>query len=220
MPIFCNIMWLDTTCSKLTEALQEVVNNKVPTKKLGVKSKLWWTKELKKLRHEANKTGRKASEYNSWPKHHSHTEHQEELKKYTRTMEHTKRQHWRDWLEKSEDPDIWMAHKYTLSAAGDGCKFRIPVLKLNRNGQEQMATTNDAKSEMLARTSFPPRPPMDSLLHFVYPKPICKYNLITKDQVKRHPAKLKPYKAPGPGSIPNNVLTFLQTGYTISTVQY
>ena len=101
---------LDATCLRLTEVLQKVINNKVPAKKLGVKSKLWWTKELTKLRQEANKTGRRASKYSNWLEHHSHKEHQEASKKYRRTMERTKRQHWRDWLEKSDNPDIWTAH--------------------------------------------------------------------------------------------------------------
>ena len=198
---------LDDTCLKLTEVLQKVINDKVPVKKLGVKSKLWWTKELTKLRQEANKTGRRASKYSNWPEHHSHRVHQDASKKYRQTMERTKRQHWRDWLEKSDDPDIWTAHKYISSPAGDGGKCRIPVLKLTRNGQEQSATTNDMKSEMLAKTFFPPCPSTDYPMHFVYPKPACKFDPITKDQVKQHLAKLKPYKAPGPDGIPNIVLS-------------
>ena len=198
---------LNNACLKLTEAIQKVINEKVPAKALGIKAKLWWSKELKKLRQEANRTGRKASRYRNWPEHHSHAEHREASRKYHQTMERTKRQHWRDWLEKSDDPDIWTAHKYTSAPAGDGGKCRIPVLKLTSNGQENVATTNGTKSTMLARTFFPPRPPLDSPLHFVYPKPTCKFDPITKDQVTRQLAKLKPYKAPGPDGIPNIVLS-------------
>ena len=84
---------------------------------------------------------------------------------------------------------------------------RSPVLKLTSNGQEQVADTNAAKSDILARTFFPPRPPADSPLHFVYPKSACKFDPITKDQITRHLAKLKPYKAPGPDGIPDIVLS-------------
>jgi hypothetical protein len=70
-----------------------------------------------------------------------------------------------------------------------------------------MATTNDKKDSMLAKTFFPPRPPNNTSLHFVYPKPACKFDPITKEQVKGQLAKLKPYKALGPDSIPNIVLT-------------
>ena len=60
---------------------------------------------------------------------------------------------------------------------------------------------------MLASTFFPPSPPEHAALHFVYPKPIAKFNHIPKDQIKGQLARLKPYKAPGPDSIPNIVLT-------------
>jgi hypothetical protein len=60
---------------------------------------------------------------------------------------------------------------------------------------------------MLAKTFFPPRPPDSEPLQFVYPKPMCQLDPISKEQIKRQLAKLKPYKAPGPDSIPNIVLT-------------
>jgi hypothetical protein len=41
---------------------------------MGIKVKKWWTKELKKLRQEANRKGRRASKYKNWPEHHSHEE--------------------------------------------------------------------------------------------------------------------------------------------------
>jgi hypothetical protein len=134
-------------------------------------------------------------------------EHCEANKAFQKTLEHTKHQHWCNWLEKAEDPDIWTAHKYTVSPAGDRGRCRIPVLKLTQDRQESAATTNNKKASRLARTFFPPRPPDNMPLHFVYPKPACKFDQITKEQVKRQLAKLKPYKAPGPDSIPNIVLT-------------
>ena len=198
---------LDNACSRLTTAIQETINEKVPTTSVGVNAKKWWTKELKKLRQNANNRGRNASKYGDWPDHQSHRERQEANKLFQKTLECTKRQHWRDWLEKADDPDIWTAHKYTSAPNGDGGKSRIPVLKLTRNGQETLASTNEEKSVMLASSFFPPRPPDEEQLQFVYPKPICKMSHIAKEQIKRRLAKLKPYKAPGPDGIPNIVLT-------------
>ena len=57
---------LDEACSKLTTAIQETINVKVPMSNPGIKAKRWWTKELKKLRQEANKKGRAASKYKDW----------------------------------------------------------------------------------------------------------------------------------------------------------
>ena len=174
---------------------------------MGIKAKKWWTKELTKLRQEANRTGRKASKYRNWPEHRSHKERKEAHKIFHKTLERTKRQHWRDWLEKADDPDIWTAHKYTLAPVGDGGRSRIPVLKMTRNGRETTTTSNEEKSSMLARTFFPPKPQEDVPLHFVYPKPISDIDTISREQIKRQLAKLKPYKAPGPDGIPNIVLT-------------
>ena len=198
---------IPSACLKLTEALQETIEEEVPTTEIGIKSKRWWTKELTKLRHEANRKGRRASKYRDWPAHHSHADRRAANKKFHKTLEYTKRQHWRDWLEKADDPDIWTAHKYTSSPAGDGGKSRIPVLKAAHSGQEVSATTNEEKSNLLAKTFFPPKPPDDTPLQFVYPKPICDFDPISREQITRQLAKLKPYKAPGPDGIPNIVLT-------------
>jgi hypothetical protein len=191
----------------LTTTIQEVINDMVPSLDLGIKAKRWWTKEIKQLRQHANKTGRKASRYKDWPDHHSHAEHHEANKAFHRTLECTKCQHWRDWLEKAEDPDIWTAHRYTATPAGDGGKSRIPVLKLTNAGHDTISASNTDKSTLLAKTFFPEKPPQDAPLHFVYPKPICELDPIGKEQIRRHLAKLKPFKAPGPDRIPNVVLT-------------
>ena len=198
---------LNNACRELTEALQETISAEVPTIELGIKAKKWWTKELTKLRHEANRKGRKASKYKEWPEHHSHAEKRGANKLFHKTLERTKRQHWHDWLEKADDPDIWTAHKYTSSPAGDGGKSRIPILKSTHNGQEVNVTSNEEKSKLLAKTFFPPKPPVDTPIQFVYPKPIRDNNPISREQIRRQLAKLKPYKAPGPDGIPNIVLT-------------
>jgi hypothetical protein len=154
-----------------------------------------------------NRKGQKASKYKNWLEHHLHVEHCEVNKTFQKTLECTKHQHWHNWLEKAEDPDIWTAHKYTATPAGDRGKCRIPVLKLTRDGQENTVTTNNEKASMFAKTLFPPRPPDNAPLHFVYPKPACSFNPITKQQVKRQLEKLKQYKALGPDSIPDIILT-------------
>ena len=196
---------LDKACRELTEAIQDVIKSEVPVSEPGIRAKRWWTKELTKLRQEANRKGRKASKYRNWPDHHTHEDKRIANKSFQKTLERTKRQHWRDWLEKAEDPDIWTAHKYASSPAGDGGKCRIPVLKVTKNNQETTATTNSEKASMLATAFFPPRPSNIEPLHFVYPA--CDFNPIIKDQILRQLARLKPYKAPGPDGIPNIVLT-------------
>jgi hypothetical protein len=65
---------IEMACSKLMEAIQETILEEVPLTNIGIRSKKWWTKELTKLRQEANRKASKASKYKEWPEHHSHME--------------------------------------------------------------------------------------------------------------------------------------------------
>src|ERR1700678_1140175 len=54
---------------------------------------------------------------------------------------------------------------------------------------------------------FPPPPPIpDNYEMFEYPDPLPDPARITAGQIRRHIAKLSPYKATGPDGIPNIVL--------------
>ena len=200
---------LDTECVRLTNALQITIKREVPTSNLGPMSRRWWTKELTDLRRKASKIGRKASKYKDNPNNPLHAESAKAKKEYDKAIEYNKKHHWRDWLEKADDPDIWTAHRYISAPASDGGATRIPTLSASRNGTEVTASTNEDKSVLLAKTFFPARPseattraPEQS-----YPDPVCKMDGITRDQIRRHLGKLKPYKAPGPDTIPNIVLS-------------
>ena len=104
--------------------------------------------------------------------------------------------------------DLWTANKYIAAPASDGGKTRIPTLRLQVDGRESMASSNQDKSKMLAETFFPGKPTgADNIYeHYGYPTPICKTHRISREQIRRHLKCLKPYKAPGPDGIPNIVL--------------
>ena len=200
---------LDEDCEKLTRALQDTISAEVPTSIICPKSKRWWTKELTTLRRNANKLGRKVSKLNCGPGHTLFKEYEEAKRVYAREIERNKRQHWRDWLEKASEPDIWTAHKYISAASLDGNNTRIPTLKLKTGESEETAVSNEEKGRMLVRTFFPTgnaRPEPVSVQDEKI-EPACEWDNITRDQIKKHIAKLKPYKAPGPDGIPNIVLT-------------
>jgi hypothetical protein len=199
---------LDQECSRLTTALQTTIQKEVPTAEIGPKSKRWWTKELTQLRREASKLGRKASQHKDEPNNPIHAESIKVKKAYEKSIEHNKRHHWRDWLEKADDPDIWTAHRYISAPASDGSASRIPTLKTKHNGIEVIAHTNEEKSQVPAKTFFPARPAEElrCTQEQDYSDPVCKMDAITRDQIRRHIRELKPYKAPGPDNIPNIVL--------------
>jgi len=198
---------LDSNCKALTEVILETVKDCVPSSVLCAKSKRWWTKELTQMRRNMNKLGRQSYKLRNNPAHPVHKEHTDAEKLYDRTLERTKRQHWRDWLERAEDPDIWTVHKYTSQPSTDGAKARIPALKYKQDNIEVTAATNTEKAQALAKSFFPVKPadPVDETLN-AYPPACCNPDQLTKEQILLHIRKLKPYKAPGPDGIPNIVL--------------
>lgn len=90
---------LDVSCETLTEAIQATIDANVPISEICSRSKRWWMKELTQLRRHANKIGRRSYKHRDTPTHSVHEEHAEVVRTYERTLEQTKRQHWRDWLE-------------------------------------------------------------------------------------------------------------------------
>ena len=199
---------LNRTCEKLTQALQETIDGEVPRTNICTRSKRWWSKELTILRKEAEKLGRRAYEFRYRPEHPSHTEHTAARKAYGKTIQYSKQHHWRDWLEKTTDPDLWVIHKYISAPAGDGGKMRIPNLTVQGPDGEQTHSRNQDKSKALAKAFFPKKPQQapSTSDEEEHPPPICAMNPITKEQIRKHIARLKPFKAPGPDGIPNIVL--------------
>ena len=200
---------LNRECSRLISVLQKTIQKEVPTTNLGPKSKCWWTKELTQLRREASKLGRITSKKEVNSEDPIHAVSKKAKKAYEKAIKYNKKHHWRDWLEKATDPDIWTAHRYISAPASDGGTTRIPTLKVLQGDIEVTASTNEDKSKMLAKTFFPARPLDAETIRDeqVFPPPVCGLDAITWDQIRRHLNKLKPYKAPGPDNIPNIILT-------------
>ena len=199
---------LNDSCASLTKAIQRTIEEQVPVTELTSKSKRWWTKELTQLRQATNKLGRQSYSRRHDPEHAVHREHDEAARNYRRILEQTKKHHWRDWLEKAEDPDIWTIHRLTTSQGGDSGKARIPALIYKEGDSERTASMNREKGNILAKSFFPTKPPVDNALSGAkYPKACSRAGKITPEQVSAQLKKLKPYKAPGPDSIPNIVLT-------------
>ena len=133
---------LDASCASLTKAIQRTIAAQVPVTELTSKSKRWWTKELTQLRQSTNKLGRQSYNRRHDPEHDVHRAHDMAARNYRKVLEQTKRHHWRDWLEKAEDPDIWTAHRLTTSQGSDGGKARIPALNYKVGEAEMTASTN------------------------------------------------------------------------------
>ena len=199
---------MDSSCENLTKALQRTIDLKIPVSTPTPKSKRWWTKELTQLRHRTNKMGRQSYQLCHNTSHVIHGLHTVAVKNYRKVLEQTKQHHWRDWLEKGEDPDIWTAHKLVNTPHGDRGKTRIPAFTFKEGEENRTASTNQEKGRILARNFFPEKPRADaSLAGHKYPKACSRVGKITHEQIRIQLRKLKPYKAPGPDGIPNIVLT-------------
>ena len=112
-------------------------------------------------------------------------------------------------MEKAEDPDIWTAHRYISAPSAAGSSTWIPMLVTMNDGTESLTSSNKDKSKVLAKIFFPEKQPVaqpDSQSMQEQKEQVCELDPITRDQIRRHLAKLKPYKAPGPDGIPNIVL--------------
>jgi hypothetical protein len=141
------------------------------------------------------------------PDHRVHSKHKEAKGRYHRTLKNTKQQHWRDWLEKAKDPDIWAAHKVISSPPTDGGKAKIPKLEYKEGDTKLTAITNVEKSAALATCFFPTKPQEQELVNKAkHPKQCKGVGKITREQITEQLRRTKPYKAPGPDGIPNIVL--------------
>ena len=199
---------LDKECDRLTNALQETIDEVVPNIILGPQAKRWWTRELTNLRKTMIRNRRKASKARGKRDNTAWDQFKEARREFGRELEKTKKNHWHDWLEKATDPDLWTAHKYINAPPGDCGKTRIPDLTYTDERGQQRASTNEEKGKILAKTFFPDKPLTSTEgTRGKMPNPICKADLISRDQIARALKRLRPYKAPGPDRIPNVVLT-------------
>jgi hypothetical protein len=78
------------------------------------------------MRKEAKHLGRQSHKYRDKPFHYTHAAYTDANKLHHRTLKAIKLHHWRDWLEKAEDPDIWTIQKLLAAPASDGGKHQNP----------------------------------------------------------------------------------------------
>lgn len=159
----------------LTLAITSTMDTCVPYSKPCPHSKRWWTKRLSKLRDRVKDLSKLAYQMCGIPLHPSHNDLKAAKDQYANEINATKKQDWQDWLEDIEGNDLWTANKYILSEPCDGGKTRVPsLITTNPDGSKSEAFTNCEKSEILAKSFFPPPPVADSIPPDAeYPDPVA-----------------------------------------------
>jgi hypothetical protein len=160
-------------------------------------------KELTQLQACANKLGRASFKLRHILEHRVHREHKEAKGEYQKMLQKTKQQHWREWLEKAEDLDIWAANRIIATPPTDGGKAKILKLKYKVREEETTASTNKEKSAALAKSFFPAKPQEEPQPTEKFPKACKGAGQIIREQIRMQLKSIKPYKAPGPNGIPN-----------------
>jgi hypothetical protein len=159
------------------------------------------------MKKELNRLRAISFRFRTLADHPSHEELRTKNMQYGEAIVQAKRQHWANYLEEMMAADIWMANKYIKEPVGDGGCPRIPALKVrNEEDIERQVNKNEDKANIFTSTFFPPAPPPQAQEAFDYPEPLPDPPQITKEQVRKHIAKLLPYKAHGLDGIPNVVL--------------
>jgi hypothetical protein len=108
----------------------------------------------------ANKLRRLSYKHKDNPSHLVYIEHKATVRTYSNTLKSMKKQHWHNWLERVEDPDIWTVHCLITFLATDRGKSHIPGLKYkdSTDGDEKLAASNIEKSKALTKCFFLPKP--------------------------------------------------------------
>ena len=193
--------------SNLMDTLQKVIEEHVPLSKPCPHAKRWWNKELTARIKEKDKLSEQSYRMRGLPDHPIHAEHRRVRNKLKEEIRKAKQSHWMDYLEGLDKNSIYTANKYVTTPIGDGGRTSIPVLKYqNPQGDIAEAITNEEKSQLLARSFFPPPPAVSTVPQdAIYPTPVEKFVPFTEHEVERTIARSASFKAPGPDGICNIV---------------
>jgi ribonuclease HI len=187
---------IDTYTESLVQAIQQTINETIPTCTLTPFSKRWWNDDLSSLRKEANKLrnnsrkSRNIDDIQLW---------KDKLKEYRKEVRQAKRDTWRQFVSQADERSIWKVNKYISS---------LPTTNYIPGLENGTAISDEQKSTVFKHSFFPPLPlaELNDIPGTVYPHPVPFSPIITEAQVKRAIDRLAPNKAPGPDTIPNSVL--------------
>ena len=196
------------TVAGLTEAIQATTVAVVPLAKPTPHSRCWWNQDLSVPKKKLHRLNNQSYKFRALADHLIHAEHKEVCNRYSYAIKRAKMEHWQEFLEGAQGPNIWMANRYITNPIGDSSRQRIPMLKVPWP-DDAMAevTTNEEKVAVFSKSFFPPKPTMMCLPDEPnYPHRVKYKFRLTESRLHHQISRLRPHKAQGDDGIPNVVL--------------
>ena len=192
----------------LTKAIQATTTAVVPLAKLIPHLRHWWNQELLVLKKKLNRLNNQSYKLRALADHPVHVEHREACNRYNDVIRCAKTEHWQEFLEGAQGPNIWTANWYIANPLSNGGQQCIPTLKVPwPDDVTAKATTNEAKAAVFSQSFFPQKPTMMSLPDEPNYPPWVKYKFrLMESRLCHQISWLHPHKALGDDSIPNVVL--------------
>lgn len=208
---------LDHAVENLIQTTTAALDRHVPVQAPCPYSKRWFTPELKTQQVEANQARRKWQEgCATWGSDHPNTKSmfeimREKRRKWTRAVEKAKATHWKEFLDKAGEGQIWKAATYMRPR---DAYMSIPAIQV---GTEEIAD-NQRKAEAFLETFFPKMSEPES--EEVSPAEELPWEPITEEEIYRSLRVAKGTTAPGRDGIPTLVWKHLWTFLkgTITTI--
>lgn len=195
----------DRYLTTLSAAISAAVEAEVPLTKPTPFTRRWWSKELSTMRREKQRAGRLSFRHRGDASHEAHAEYRRVRNQYAERIKYARKDCWAAFLDSTDAHSIWAAHRFIKRGSTDGGSARIPPLKA-MDGDGRILTDNAAKGEEFHRAFFLPQGPDPPFTpDSEYPPPRFEFTDISDQQVGRAIRSLRPFKAPGPDGIPNEV---------------
>ena len=136
----------------LQSVVHTAASNSIPLLKITSRSKPWWTKELTSLRQRFHKLRRLQKWYpNVWNAERSAAA----RNKYFQQIQHTKKQHWYNFLAAAKEKMVFTAYSYSRPDRYQTSMVPTLIYTPVQQNPPVQATTFSDKCKALAHTLFP-----------------------------------------------------------------
>lgn len=194
----------------LERVIEQVVDDDeiIPVNKPCPFTKRWWNSDLGASRRVVGKLSRTSYQKRNQANHEIHESYRVARNKLAEDIKAAKREHWREFLEGTDNNSVFIASRIVSGPGTDGGALRMPTLRYTIRGREVRVTNNAEKAQTFYKLFYPPPPEQSSVpQNPEYPEARWDFRALTDQQIETTIHRLSPYKATKPGTAPNSVFT-------------